>query len=225
MSAAAAGRGPQPPADGEPVRWRPAGDPDRSDRRLGRPKRRFRRQLRPPPQSLSKRRLASLRGAFAERRAAADRGLRARAGCTSSPTATTASPSPASATHTSSTQTVTVLHSDYELPIDVDIARLVHTEQQRADDGGERPRASRPEATIDFARPRGYPELTETIKAHGYDLGRERGELPPAEEVAADWYDRVFAPGVAAVHRAGLPRPLSVQDRSRPISLDLRAPA
>ena len=100
---------------------------------------------------------------------------------------------------------VTVLHSDYELPIDVDIARLVHTEQQRAMMEESGLAASRPEATIVFARPRGYPELTETIKAHGYDLGRERGELPPAEEVAADWYDRVFAPGVAAVHRAGLP--------------------
>jgi hypothetical protein len=31
------------------------------------------------------------------------------------------------------------------------------------------------------------------------------GELPPNEEIAADWYERVFEPGVAAVHEAGLP--------------------
>jgi hypothetical protein len=100
---------------------------------------------------------------------------------------------------------VTRLRTNYELPPDVDVARLVHTEQQRRllEESGLA--ESRPDAVIEFARPRGYPELLEVIKAHGYDLARRAGALPPRAEVAADWYDRVFRPGVAAVVRAGLP--------------------
>ena len=100
---------------------------------------------------------------------------------------------------------VTVLHTNYDLPPDVDVARLVHTEQQRLlfeESGLAR---SRPDAVIEFARPRGYPELLEVIKAHGFDLARARGgELPAQEEIAADWHDRVYRPGVAAVRDAGL---------------------
>jgi hypothetical protein len=91
------------------------------------------------------------------------------------------------------------------LPPDVDVARLVHTEQQRVLLERSGLARARPEAVIEFARPRGYPELLEVIKAHGYDLARARGALPAAEEVAADWYDAVYRPAVAAVHRAGLP--------------------
>lgn len=100
---------------------------------------------------------------------------------------------------------VTLLHTNYELPPEVDVAQLVHTEQQRVlmqESGLAR---ARPEAAIEFARPRGYPELLEVIKAHGFDLAQDRGgALPPAEEIAADWYDRVYLPGLAAVRRAGL---------------------
>ena len=100
---------------------------------------------------------------------------------------------------------VTLLHTNYELPPDVDVARLVHTEQQRVLFEESGLAESRPDAVIEFARPRGYPELLEVIKAHGYDLARARGALPPPAEVAADWYDRVYLPGVAAVRRAELP--------------------
>lgn len=99
---------------------------------------------------------------------------------------------------------VTRLHTNYALPPDVDVAQLVHTEQQRLlleESGLAR---SRPHAVIEFARPRGYPELLEVIKAHGYDLARRGGALPPPDEVAADWYDHVYLPGLAAVERAGL---------------------
>jgi hypothetical protein len=100
---------------------------------------------------------------------------------------------------------VTRLHTNYELPPDVDVTRLVHTEQQRRllEESGLA--HSRPHAVIEFARPRGYPELLEVIKAHGYDLARRRGALPEPAEVAADFYDAVYLPGVAAVRRAGLP--------------------
>jgi hypothetical protein len=99
---------------------------------------------------------------------------------------------------------VTRLHTNYALPPDVDVAQLVHTEQQRLlleESGRVR---SRPDAVIEFARPRRYPELLEVIKAHGYDLARRLGALPVQEEVAADWYDNVYVLGVAAVNRAGL---------------------
>jgi hypothetical protein len=100
---------------------------------------------------------------------------------------------------------VTALHTNYSLPPDVDVAQLVHTEQRRMLFEESGLAVSRPEAVIEFARPRGYPELLEVIKAHGFDMARARGgELPAAEEIAADWYDTVYVPGVAAVRRAGL---------------------
>ncbi len=99
---------------------------------------------------------------------------------------------------------VTRLHTNYALPPEVDVAQLVHTEQQRRllEESGLG--KARPGAAIEFARPRGYPELLEVIKAHGYDLARARGELPSPEAVAADFYDSVYVPGVEAVRRAGL---------------------
>jgi hypothetical protein len=101
---------------------------------------------------------------------------------------------------------VTRLHTNYELPPDVDVGRLVHTEQRRLLFENSGLARSRPDAAIEFARPRGYPELLEAIKAHGYDMARARGgALPAPEEVAADWHDSVYVPGVEAVRRAGLP--------------------
>ena len=99
---------------------------------------------------------------------------------------------------------VTRLNTSYELPPDLDVGRLIHTEQQRILYEESGLAASRPDVVIEFARPRGYPEMLETIKAHGYDMARD-GRVPPKEEVAADWHDTVFVPGVEAVHRAGLP--------------------
>ena len=101
---------------------------------------------------------------------------------------------------------VTRLHTNYALPPDVNVARLVHTEQQRLLLEKSGLALCRPDAArIDFARPRGYPECLESIKVHGYDLARAGdGTLPPVEEVGADWYDHVYLPGVAAVDRAGL---------------------
>jgi hypothetical protein len=95
--------------------------------------------------------------------------------------------------------------TNYEIGPDVDVRQLVHTEQQRMlmqDSGLAR---ARPDAVVEFSRPGGYPELLELIKAHGYDLGRRRGKLPAPEEVAADWWDNVFTPGVAASRRESLP--------------------
>ena len=100
---------------------------------------------------------------------------------------------------------VTRLQTNYEIGPDVDVCQLVHTEQQRMlleDSGLDR---ARPDATIEFTLLDGYTQLRDIIKAHGYDLARRRGALPTPEEVAADWYDTVYLPGVDAVRRASLP--------------------
>jgi hypothetical protein len=83
--------------------------------------------------------------------------------------------------------------------------QLVHTEQQPVfleESGLGR---ARPDAVIEFSRPGGYPELLELIKAHGYDLSLRRDELQTREEVAADWHDHVYRPGVDALRRESLP--------------------
>ena len=99
---------------------------------------------------------------------------------------------------------VTRLETNFEIGPDTDVCRLIHTEQQLTLLRESGLSDARPDAVIEFSRPGGYPELLELIKAHGYDLARRRGELPTPEEVAADWYDHVYLPGVAAARREDL---------------------
>ena len=101
---------------------------------------------------------------------------------------------------------VTRLRTTYEVAPDVDVCRLVHTEQQRLLYEVSGLATARPDAEIAFTLLDGYTQLRDIVKAHGYDLGRRLGRLPAPEEVAADWYDTVYIPGVEAARRAGLPR-------------------
>jgi hypothetical protein len=100
---------------------------------------------------------------------------------------------------------LTLLETNFEIGPDVDVRQLVHTEQQLTLLLESGLAQARPEVVIEFSRPGGYPELLELIKAHGYDLARRRGTLPTPAEVAADWYDTVFAPGVTALRQESLP--------------------
>jgi len=100
---------------------------------------------------------------------------------------------------------VTKLVTNYEIPPDVDIRELVHTEQQRIFNEESGLTDARPSARIEFSRPGGYPELLEAVKAFGYDLGRRLGRLPSRAEVAAEWHDTVYQPGVAALRQEKLP--------------------
>ena len=80
---------------------------------------------------------------------------------------------------------------------------------------------------IEFTLVEGYTQLREIIKAHGYDLSRRRGALPAPEEVAADWYDTVYRPGVEAVRRASLPELYAMwrsTDADLPLPVGLPAP-
>jgi hypothetical protein len=100
---------------------------------------------------------------------------------------------------------VTRLRTNYRVGPDVDVCQLVHTEQQRMlleESGLDR---ARPQSGIEFTLLDGYTQLREIIDAHGYLLARRRGALPSREEVAGDWYDTVYRPGVDAAHRVGLP--------------------
>jgi hypothetical protein len=99
---------------------------------------------------------------------------------------------------------VTRLQTNYDLPPDTDVRELIHTEQQRLLMEESGLAAARPDLVIEFARPRGYPELLEAIKAHGYEMSRRRGTVVEPRDVAADFHDDVYIPGVAAVDDAGL---------------------
>ena len=100
---------------------------------------------------------------------------------------------------------VTRLETNFDIGPDVDVRRLVHTEQQRTLLQESGLGAARPDAVIEFSRTGGYPELLELVKAHGYDLARRRGALPDPSEVAGDWYDHVYQPAVSALRREKLP--------------------
>lgn len=57
---------------------------------------------------------------------------------------------------------------------------------------------------VSASRPFRYLELLENLQVHGYHLMREHNRVLPAAEIAADWYDRVYSPVVAAGDRASL---------------------
>jgi hypothetical protein len=113
------------------------------------------------------------------------------------------------------------LDTSYELPVDVDIRQLIHTEQQRLFMDHSGLGRARPDAVIEFSRPEGYPELLEVVKAYGHDLMRERAELLDPSDIAAAWYDKVYLPACEAIHPTGV----LLQDEGRPVSVDLQAPA
>jgi hypothetical protein len=101
---------------------------------------------------------------------------------------------------------VTSLLTDYVIDPDVDVSRLIHTEEQRwllQETGlGE----ARPDVSIQFTLVDGYTQLRDVIEAYGYRLMQACGELLPPAEIAGRWYDSVYLPGLEAVRRAGLPR-------------------
>ena len=94
---------------------------------------------------------------------------------------------------------VTQIHTDIEIDENIDFEKMFYLEQARRfmqQSGLER---SRPMARIDFTRPQGFIELLDVVKAHGYDLMMERGEMLQPHEIAADWYDRVYLPAVESI--------------------------
>lgn len=99
---------------------------------------------------------------------------------------------------------VTALHSRFPIAADVDVSHLIFLEQRRIfmeESGLDR---ARPEAFIEFSRPDGYIQLLELVKVHGYHLMQERKEVLTPDEIAGDWFDRVYLPTIDAIKREGL---------------------
>ena len=58
-----------------------------------------------------------------------------------------------------------------------------------------------PGLRVSASRPALYLELLENLQVHGYHLMRERARVLGAAEIAGDWYERIYAPVIAAIDR------------------------
>jgi hypothetical protein len=101
---------------------------------------------------------------------------------------------------------VTELKARWHLPANADVIELIHADQERNFMEKSGLAAARPDAHIRFSRPVGYLELLENVQIHGYHLMLEAGRALAREEIAADWYDNVYAPTVEAICAEGLDR-------------------
>lgn len=96
---------------------------------------------------------------------------------------------------------VTEFRSDWTLPADADMALIIHVEQQRWFEEMSGLAQARPEARIKLSRTADYVELLENVQIHGYHVMLKRDRALPPSEIAADWYEKVYAPVVDAVRR------------------------
>ena len=65
---------------------------------------------------------------------------------------------------------------------------------------------ARPGVRVLVSRPAHYLELLENIQVHGYHLMRGRGRVLENAEIAADWYEAIYAPTLDAMDRLRLGR-------------------
>jgi hypothetical protein len=65
---------------------------------------------------------------------------------------------------------------------------------------------ARGDVRLSASRPAVYLELLENLQVHGYHLMRDQDRVLGLAEIAADWYDNVYAPAVRAVERERLGR-------------------
>jgi hypothetical protein len=101
---------------------------------------------------------------------------------------------------------VTEMRARWHLHADADLVELIHADQQRIfmeESGLDR---ARPSVCIDFSRPAGYIELLENVQVHGYHLMLKAGRALTREEIAADWFERIYEPTVEAIRREELDR-------------------
>jgi hypothetical protein len=96
---------------------------------------------------------------------------------------------------------VTELVARVPLPPGADMVEVVLRELERIflEDSGLH--EARPGVRLAASRPAIYLELLENLQVHGYHLMRERERVLGEAEIAADWYDRVYAPLMRAVER------------------------
>jgi hypothetical protein len=100
---------------------------------------------------------------------------------------------------------VTELRARWHLHADADRGELVHAEQERlfmAESGlGE---ACPDSSCFRFSHAVGYVQLLEAIQVHGYRLMLGQHRTLSREEVALDWYGRVYLPTLETIHEERL---------------------
>ncbi len=99
---------------------------------------------------------------------------------------------------------VTELESLEPLGPDVDLPELIHREQQRIfleESGLE---DARRDVRIEFTRPLGYIELLDLVKVFGYHVMMHEGRVLERREIAARWYDEVYANDLEVMRGEGL---------------------
>jgi hypothetical protein len=103
---------------------------------------------------------------------------------------------------------VTELVARVPLPPGADMVEVVLRELERIflEDSGLA--EARRGVRLSASRPAIYLELLENLQVHGYHLMREHGRVLGEGEIAADWYDRVYAPLMRAVERDRLGKDL-----------------
>jgi hypothetical protein len=65
---------------------------------------------------------------------------------------------------------------------------------------------ARPGLRIAVSRPAHYLELLENIQVHGYHGMRKHGRALEDAEIAADWYEAIYEPTLAAIESLRLAR-------------------
>jgi hypothetical protein len=65
---------------------------------------------------------------------------------------------------------------------------------------------ARPGVRVWVSRPAHYLELLENIQVHGYHMMRDRERVLENAEIAANWYDAIYTPTVAAIDGMPLDR-------------------
>ena len=101
---------------------------------------------------------------------------------------------------------VTELIARVPLPAGADMLEVVLRELERIflEDSGLA--EARPAARVAVSRPAHYLELLENVQVHGYHFMRDRGRVLENREIAANWYDAIYTPTLAAIDRLGLGR-------------------
>jgi ParB-like nuclease family protein len=101
---------------------------------------------------------------------------------------------------------VTELIARVPLPAGADMLELVLRELERIflEDSGLA--EARPGVRVSVTRPAHYLELLENIQVHGYHMMRGRGRVLENAEIAANWYDAIYTPTLAAIDELHLGR-------------------
>jgi ParB-like nuclease domain len=113
---------------------------------------------------------------------------------------------------------VTELIARVPLPAGADVLDVVLRQLERIflEDSGLA--EARPGARVSVSRPAHYLELLENIQVHGYHMMRGHRRVLENAEIAADWYDAIYTPTLAAIEGLRLG---SVYDEAPPGDLFL----